>query len=97
MDTTGNPPLCHELGCGKCVSARELFFLLPMLALLGDIYVAPAKHFTATAFFSCTSSHNPIIIRSKCQLIFCISKERNKENCVIQNFSAWTGEVESLS
>lgn len=37
-------------------------------------------------FFLLMLSHNPIIIRRKCQLIFCITKNMNKENCVIQSF-----------
>lgn len=54
---------------------------------LYDIYRAPVKHFTMTAFFFLLMlSHNPIIIRRKCQLIFCITKNMNKENCVIQSF-----------
>lgn len=38
------------------------------------------------SLFSLTLSHNPIMIRGKCQLIFCITKNMNKENCVTQNF-----------
>lgn len=81
--------------CGKIPSLTSdvgNVFLTEMCAAshavsLYDIYVAPVKHFTVAAFFfSLTLSHNPIIIRGKCQLIFCITKNMNKENCVTQNF-----------
>lgn len=69
--------MCPDGGLSCCTSCYFEY----------DIYVALVKHFTTRAFPPpLTLSHNPIIIRRKCQLIFCTTKDMNKENHGTQNF-----------
>lgn len=78
------PSLTLDVGNVFLMRSVQLYMLLRLV-----------WHFRSTSkgfyqwqhsFFSLTLSHNPIIIRRKCQLIFCITMNMNKENCVTRNF-----------